>query len=320
VRSCVAIVAFVACGKSAPPEGREEPAPVSEPAATAATTARPTCEPLPFASETPVPEASGAAWLDVDGRLALVVVGDSGHRGAYGILDPETGETREQGRLPLGAGSDDLEGVAGRDGKLYGISSAGWIRVWVRQGTGFALVDGPYPLGPVDLPVKAKGVGDQPPEGDGMVCPVEGTNCGRNYEGLCLAPRPSSGVNPLLCTGFAASKADGHLYCLTELNEPHDLQVDRARAIRIDRPGVIADCAFGDDGRLWVGNNLFGAMRVVEVIGWHDPATAKLVELGALGVGFPEAIAARGDVIYRLSDTGGAPSMMTKFRCGPISR
>src|SRR5262250_380752 len=47
------------------------------------------CEALPFALTTPVPEASGAGWLVIDGKLSLVVVGDSGNRGAYGVVDPE---------------------------------------------------------------------------------------------------------------------------------------------------------------------------------------------------------------------------------------
>ena len=45
-----------------------------------------------------------------------------------------------------------------------------------------------------------------------MVCPGKKVNCGRNYEGLCLAPAPRSPD----CIGFAASRADGHAYCLSE--------------------------------------------------------------------------------------------------------
>jgi hypothetical protein len=56
------------------------------------------------------------------------------------------------------------------------------------------------------------------------------------------------------------------------------------------------------------------------VDGWAHPASAQVVSLNAFGDGFPEVIAVRGDVIYRLSDTGGAPSLMGKFRCSPTSR
>ncbi|HLL21513.1 MAG TPA: hypothetical protein VK427_05250, partial [Kofleriaceae bacterium] len=34
------------------------------------------CTDLPFAATTPVPEASGAAWLDIDGKPALLVISD----------------------------------------------------------------------------------------------------------------------------------------------------------------------------------------------------------------------------------------------------
>ncbi|HEY1104601.1 MAG TPA: hypothetical protein VGE78_00450, partial [Agromyces sp.] len=175
------------------------------------------------------------------------------------------------------------------------------------------LVVGPYPLGPIDLPAKG-GVGHKPPAGDGMVCDGNSTNCGRNYEGLCLAPTATPA-----CQGFAASKADGHIYCLT-LDDQGRFAVHHDKAIAIDEPGRIADCAFSPEGKLVVGNNLFGLSRVVRVDDWTDPAKARVTSLGMFGPGFPEAIAAKGDVIYRLSDTGGAPSLMAKFRCPAIER
>ena len=255
------------------------------------------CEPLPFEAVTPLAEASGAAWLDGQ----IVAVGDSGQHGAYAILDPETGKTLEQGKLPLGdpaSASDDLEGLAVMDGKLVGIASAGWIRVWARTAKGFELVQGPYALGPVDLP-NNKGIGDRPPKGDGMVCPIEGTNCGRNYEGLCLGAS----------AGYALSKADGHLYPVTRENG--QLVVHREGAIEAGRPGIVADCSIDEAGGVWVGNNLFG-INDVRRIGGPD--------LGALGAGFAEVVVAHEGTIVRMSDTGGAPSLMGKFRCAPIAR
>jgi len=263
------------------------------------------CEKLPFAESSPVPEASGAAWMMIDGKLSLVVISDSGNDGAYAIVDPDSGATTEQGKLPLGGKDDDLEGVAVRDGKLVAVTSPGWIRVWQREPKGFSLVAGPYPLGPIDLD---EGTGNAPPEHDGMVCPQAKTNCGRNYEGLCLSPKPAG-----LVIGFAAAKADGHLYAIVD----HDgkLAVDRTKRIEITKPGAMADCAFSDDGMLVVGSNLFDLANVYRVDGWQDPATARVVSLGTLGAGFPETIAARGDIIYRMSDTGGAPSLMARYRC-----
>ena len=83
---------------------------------------------------------------------------------------------------------------------------------------------------------------------------------------------------------------------------------------------MLGDCAFSDRGVLWVGNNVFGLNQVFRVDGWAEPATAKVVATNAFGVGFPEVIAARGDIIYRMSDTGGSPSLMAKFRCSTIPR
>jgi outer membrane protein assembly factor BamB len=268
----------------------------------------PACEPLPFALSTPVPEASGAAWLEIDGKPELVVVSDSGNHGAYGIVDPGTGATIETGTLPLSSeASDDIEGLAARGGEIYGLTSSGWIRVWRRRTRGFDLVGKPYPLGPVDLPDRKNN--DRPPKTDGMVCSGPAVNCGRNYEGLCLARAPHSAA----CIGFAASKADGHLYCLTE--GAGKLVVHRDRSIAVSRPGTLADCAFGDDDTLWVGNNLFDLGNVYRVAHWDDPAHATVAPVGALAIGFPETIAARGDVVYRMSDMGGAPSLMARYRC-----
>jgi hypothetical protein len=262
---------------------------------------------------TPVPEASGAAWLTLEGKPELLVISDSGNHGMYGIVDPETGATIEQGKVPLREGSDDLEGLAARGELIYGLSSAGWMRAWRRSGAGFELVDGPYPLGPVDLP---NGKAKRELAGPGMVCPLEGTNCGRNYEGLAIAPQAPATAGA--CAGFAAAKADGHLYCLVE--KAGRFSVDRTRAIEIANPGVLADAAFSDDGTLWAADNAFGFSTVYRVDNWADPAHAHVVSLGPLGVGFPEVIAVRGDAIIRMSDTGGAPSLMAKFRCRPAAR
>jgi hypothetical protein len=271
----------------------------------------PGCVALPFTLTTPVPEASAAAWLELDGKPALLVVSDSGNHGAYGIVDPESGATTETGALPLTAEiSDDIEGLAARGGEIYGLTSSGWIAVWRRHGKAFERVGKPYPLGPVDLPETKHN--DRPPKGDGMVCVGTGINCGRNYEGLCLAPRPARSAKDA-CVGFAASKADGHLYCLTD--EAGKLVVHHDRSIAIARPGVVADCAFGDDGTLWVGNNLFDLGNVYRVAHWDDLAHATVVRVSALAVGFPEGIAARGNVVYRFSDMGRAPSLMARFRC-----
>ena len=300
----VAVLA-AACGK-AKDTGTD---PVAVPAPAVGSPAGEPCQALPFAESAPVAEASGAAWLTLDGTPSLVVISDSGNAGAYAIVDAETGESRETGTLPLGEAGDDIEGLATRGDTIVGVTSSGWIRTWNRVAGGFSLAEPAYPLGPVDLPSKG-GMGDQPPAGTGMVCGARATNCGRNYEGLCFVD-PAHAKGP--CVGFAASKADGHLYCIVD--EAGKLAVKFAPRIAIGRPGVVADCAFSDDGTLWVGSNLFDLAQVYRVDGWATPESAKVVALAPLGIGFPETLAVRGDVFYRMSDTGGAPSLMTKFRC-----
>jgi hypothetical protein len=272
------------------------------------------CQQLTFAESTSVAEASGAAWWTIDGALRLVAVGDSGNHGDYTLVDPETGATLERGNLPLGdAPSDDIEGLASRDGKLYGLLAPGWVLAWERHADNFELVDNAYPLGPVDLP--DKGHGDKPPHSDGMVCPGKKNNCGRNYEGLCIPDRAHA-AGP--CAGFAAAKADGKLYCLVETNGRFAL--DKSISLSITRPGALADCAFSDDGILLAASNLFDAANVYRIDGWANLATAKVELVAPIGVGFPEAVAVRGDVVYRMSDTGVSPSLMTKFRCPALKR
>jgi hypothetical protein len=294
VRICVALLALVAC-KGASPEAKRSPAASAEggpaveggPAADAFVDGS-QCPQQPFAESTPLAEASGAAWLTIDGKLSLVVVADSGHTGDYAVIDPDTGVTREQGKLPLGTGGDDLEGLAAREDTLFGLTSDGTLRVWRRAGTAFELVDGPYLIGS---------------KADKRI----------NYEGLALAPAPQGGL-----AGFACSKGDGGIYALVERDGR--FAVDPAQRIAVTRAGVLGDCAFSDRGVLWVGNNVFGLNQVFRVDGWAAPATANVVATNAFGVGFPEVIAARGDDLYRMSDTGGSPSLMAKFRCSAIPR
>ena len=245
-----------------------------------------------------MPEASGAAWLDVDGKLALVVVSDSGHDGAYSVIDPESGATRERGKLPLGNASDDIEGLASRGDALYGLTSAGWMRVWKRKGKGFELVDGPYAIGPIDAQSKT---GGKAPKGVGNVCPAKLGNCGRNFEGLAMSATAA----------YACAKTDGRLYPLVEQNGR--FAGDFTTSIAVTKPDAIGDCAFSDRGVLLVGENWFGQVYRVDL-----PST--VTPLGQIAVGFPEVIAARGDILYRMSDMGGSPSLMAKFRCPAIAR
>src|SRR5258706_2212331 len=93
---------------------------------------------------------------------------------------------------------------------------------------------------------------------------------------------------------------------------------DAEKFIEVTKPRQLADCAIGEDGVLWAGANVLGGNAVFRVEGWENPLNAKVVEIGAVGIGNAEVIAVKGDVMYRMSDTDGSPSLMAKFRCrGP---
>jgi hypothetical protein len=309
VHRCVVLVALAACGK-------HDEAPVAPPAPLEAGW---TCEPLPFAASTPIPEASGAAWVTFHGKPALLVISDSGNKGAYGIIDPDSGDTLVNdsfGRMDHG---DDYEGLATRRGDVYFVLSGGYVGEIGARDDAFYLDNMVYPLGPriAEADEPRAGHGTEPPKGQGMACgSTWSQNCGRNFEGICLDDRTRYTRGP--CAGFAASKADGHLYCLLEHEGPHvTYTADFARSIEVMPPGQLADCAIGEDGTLWAGGNMFSGNAVVRVDHWDDPANAKVVPVGLVGIGNSEVLAVRGDVVYRMSDMNGSPSLMAKFRCRP---
>jgi len=243
------------------------------------------CTRLPFAASLPLAEASGAVWLPDDGGV-VVVVSDSGNRGAYLVVDGEDGSIRARGSLPLGDGAgDDLEGLTFDGRRLWGLTSAGWMRAW--SWPDLALIDGPYPIEP------------------GGPCRRDLVNCGRNFESLCLAPR---GTDLAGCAGVAGSKDDGRLLCLRWVDDR--LMLDAATVVATGAAGALAACDVTGDGTLWTGDNLFGAQtvrRAGQAAGW------------GLGPGFPEAMAiAPGGIVYRFSDSGGAPSGAARYRCPGI--
>ena len=67
---------------------------------------------------------------------------------------------------------------------------------------------------------------------------------------------------------------------------------------------------------MYAGNNLLGLSTMQVLTNLADPAHVVITDLGPLGTGFPEVVAVRGDIVYRMSDLGGdVPSLMLKFRC-----
>lgn len=302
VRPLLIAVLLVGCGarKDPVPKAAKDAAAVAPVVAADDATGAP-CERLAFADELKVPEASGAALLPIDGADALLVVSDSGNKGAYVIVDPADGKERETGRMPFGAGAgDDVEALAVRDGVIVGITSAGWIRTWKRDGTGFALVDGPYAVAELAT---------------GLACDPHEVNCGKNYEALCLRSGP---VPAGECVGLAGSKQDGALYCLAETA---GRLIATPRSIAVSPAETLTGCDLAPDGAVWAGLNLFGRSMVYRITGWTTPAQAEVREIGSFGPGFPESIAVGADgAVYRFSDMGNSPSMVAKFRCPDAAR
>jgi hypothetical protein len=251
-----------------------------------------------FATSIPLAEASGAVYVATE-PAHLLVIADSGNRGAYVEIDPDRGEVLARGALPLDDGaSDDLEGLALVGDTYYAITSSGWMRHYQRAGDGYRLEVEAYPV--------AEPGGDPP-----LVCATgKQGNCARNYEGLCLSAGESSGA----CAGFAVSKTDGALYCLVRAGDR--LRLDAEQRIDVALGEVLSGCSFAPDGSLWVGANLFGGRAVYRITGHDDPAAARVEEIGTLGPGFPEAIVAGPDgALWRFSDTNAAPSLVERFDC-----
>ena len=202
-----------------------------------------------------VPEASAAAEIELTpGVRDLLVVSDSGRKGAALLWRLPSGPARPF-TLPLDpTASDDVEGIAwvtaqafGGGGALYTLTSSGAVRRFVPDGQGGLRRDqDAYAIAP-------------PPR---SCANLRDVNCGRNYEGLCLRPRSVSAR----CAGYAASKEASELDCLV-------FQGDRLVAdtlwppIHLGRGLVpahaLSDCAFGvasgpAGARLLVTTNVYG--------------------------------------------------------------
>jgi len=264
------------------------------------------CRRLPFAEELPIAEASGAVVVAANKvRPAhILVVGDSGTGGQFNEIAATDGRLLRAGKLPLDSGaSDDLEGLTRIGDTFYVITSSGWLRHYrLDSADQYQQVQSAYAIADRNRHPR-------------MTCRGKGINCAKNYEGLCLAPdadKQPAGT----CIGFAASKADGHLYCLS-LRKKQRLRLDPRRRIKVTNPGRLTGCHFSPDGAtVYAGANLFGRSEVVAITGWQNPDSAQQRGVGSLGSGFPEALAvAAGGIIYRFSDTGGKPSFVDKYKC-----
>lgn len=254
------------------------------------------CERQPYPTTIDLAEASGATWMS-DG--SLLVVGDSGRNGAYLQLHAGDGSVLSSGNLPLDdRASDDLEGLSRIGDTIYGITSSGRMREWKAKGKRFSLTRTSYSIA-------AKG------DTKNACASAHDSNCGPNYEGLCLRPNaPGDGS----CVGYVAAKATGKLLCLKQKRDGR-LAIAPEHFIEVASPKTLSGCHFDGD-RLWFGNNVFAANAVGFVTGHENPNSAVITRLGALGLGFPEAIAnGPAGEVYRFSDTAKSPSLLDKYIC-----
>ena len=253
----------------------------------------------------PLAEVSGAAWMGPPQGPAYALLADSGHGGA-GLWVQEGPWQLTPIAFPLDpAAGDDLEARAvGHYGRLVGLVSAGYVREWELQGSSLVQTRSAYPLYPDGEPW----VRSDP----------FAVNQGKNYEALCLRPDLAADGS---CAGFAGSKAEGELLCVTFDGASYVL--DPTRRIGGWEPDTVSDCAFELEPphRLVVAGNLYAASTLWEVRGWEAPATAELVELSITGPTNQEAIAfgpggrllSFGDV----QDVLGEASPVEAFACHP---
>jgi hypothetical protein len=248
-----------------------------------------------------VPEASGAAEVELTpGVRELLVLSDSGRGGVGILLSLGGGSGSRSITLPLDQPAiDDNEGIAWRGGALYTLTSSGAVRRFVPNGQGLLTRDqdvyrlGPEPASCADL---------------------AGVNCGRNYEGLCLRSAPSA--HP--CAGYAASKAEGKLHCVGIDAGGKLFAKPDVPPLALSFPAdQLSDCAFGAGGGpaadvLVVTTNVFGfsrSFRVDETTG----ATTRLPSTSLLNV---EAVAIdKTGALYVFDDNSMSQSTAAKTSC-----
>ncbi len=256
------------------------------------------CTAVALEDSIPLPEASGAALLDPTRAL---VVSDSGNNGVAVIFDMAT-ETTVPTELPLGTGAgDDVEGLSvAPDGRVWGITSAGWLRVWQPSSTdtSFSLVGGPIAVASLESP---------------WACDAQLVNCGPNYEGLCLHPAPVAGE----CSGYLASKAYGQLACLVERADGAGYEVDSSRLIDVAPNDQLSGCTFEPVApyRLFVAGNVFSPSRI-----WWVDTDETVVPFALVGAGNQEALLATESGLWSFGDVQGIlgdQSPVTRIDCRP---
>lgn len=259
------------------------------------------CASASFPLALSVPEASASAEVELTtGKREMLVISDSGNAGVSLLVTIPNGPTRGITlALDTTIASDDVEGAAWRDGHLYTLTSSGFARRFSPDGQGGLTRD-----------QDAYAIGADP-----YAC-LDGTdvNCGKNYEGLCL--RASSLAHP--CAGYAASKAEGKLYCLTLDANAKLVASTTVPAIDLKLGAdKLSDCAFGTPGgkgeeALVVTTNVNNFSQSYRV----EEATGTLKKLPINSLINNEAIAIDKDgSLYVFDDNSSKTSTAAKMEC-----
>ena len=244
-------------------------------------------------------EASAAAEMETrPGERMIVAFADSGNHGEA-MMWPVAGGPLRASRLELDKlASDDVEGAAWAGGHLYTLTSSGAVRRYTPSPSGDIVRDrAAYPIGPAPY-----------------VCDsLRDGNCGKNFEGLCLR----STARPSRCAGFAASKADGALYCVVFRGDALAVDLVKPPIQLALKKHALSDCAFGSPGGpaedvLVVTTNIYGGSTTYLV----DEATATLTSLDVAGLPSNEAIAIdRDGALYQFMDGNTKVSPTYRATC-----
>ncbi|NUN14845.1 MAG: hypothetical protein HUU55_14535 [Myxococcales bacterium] len=247
------------------------------------------CTLLPPIPSLPISEASGAEFVEIGGQPSLLVVSDSGHSGQFVLFEPKSGQITS-GTFPVDDGaSDDLEGISVDGlGTVFAITSSGYVRQWRFTSTEDPKLEAvAYPLGDF---------GNNP-----AACSPFGINCGKNFEGLCLSKIPLENG----CDGYAVSKSEGALYCVTGGNGLPlgiDVSVD---PLYVASPDQLSGCAFSnpDYNTVYVTLNVYGSSDLLRVV--IGPKGTEMWEKLDVFAGInPEAVAVdTSGVVWVINDT-----------------
>ena len=259
------------------------------------------CLPSTFAlKKLDLAEASGAAWVQSAAGEGWLVVADNGNGGEAVLVGPG-GEIFAELKLPLDAAAgDDIEGLAGwGGGRLVGLTSGGFLRQWSLEQAAPQLVQ------------LAKPISADPQ----WVCQPQETNCGPNWEGLCLDPAPEAGG----CAGFALSKALGELVCLRE--DLGGLVLDDSVRIKVSKKKSLSGCDYGLEAPhpLVVVGNEASDNAFWQILGHRTPQSAQVEPMEIGGTLNQEAVAfGKGGLLLSFGDeeeVTGEGSAIAAFFC-----